>query len=99
MRYYLNMVTQSKAPTVVALAALLAATLVGWYWVWGIFFLYWAVFGIVGGRAFVVQAVSRDESPVLFWLISVTWMILAGLTIFFDFFPESAQLWFGDGSV
>ncbi len=95
MRYYLGLVIQSKLPTVVALAVLLGATFVGWYWVWGIFFLYWALSGIVTGQAFVVQSIQRDESPVLFWLISITWLILAGLAIFFDFFPETARPWLG----
>ena len=98
MRYYLNLVLQSKLPTVVALAVLLAATLIGWYWVWGIFFLHWAVSGIVTGHAFVVQTIWRDESPVLFWLISITWLVLAGLTILYDFFPEAAPLWLGESN-
>ena len=98
MRYYLNLVIQSKLPTVVALTVLLAATLIGWYWVWGIFFLYWAVSGIVTGHAFVVQTVYRDQSPVLFWLISITWLVLAGLTIFYDFFPETTRPWLGQSN-
>ena len=99
MRYYLNLLAQSKLPTVVALAVLLGATLIGWYWVWGIFFLYWAVSGIVMGHAFVVQTVNRDESPVLFWLVSVTWLVLAGLMILYDLFPETAQFWLGESNV
>ena len=98
MRYYLNLVIQWKLPTVAALVVLLAATLAGWYWVWGIFFLYWAVSGIVTGHAFVVQTVQRHENPVLFWLISITWLILAGLTIFYDIFPETARFWPGDSN-
>lgn len=98
MRYYLNLVIQSKLPTVVALTVLLAATLIGWYWVWGIFFLYWAVSGIVTGHAFVVQTVYRDQSPVLFWLISITWLVLAGLTIFYDFFPGTTRPWLGQSN-
>ncbi len=90
MNHYFNRVTQSKLPTVVALLVLLAATFVGWYWVWGILFLYWAVLGIVTGNAFVLQTVQRDESPLLFWLISVAWLILAALTILDGFFPETA---------
>lgn len=98
MRYYLNLVIQSKLPTVVALAVLLATTLAGWYWVWGIFFLYWAVSGIVTGHAFVVQTVNRDENPVIFWLVSITWLVLAGLTLFYDFFPETAGYWLGESN-
>lgn len=95
MRYYLDMVIQSKAPTVAALVVLLGATVIGWTWVWGIFFLYWAVSGIVTGYAFVVQTIERDRNPALFWLISITWLVLAGLTIVYDFFPETAPLWLG----
>ena len=102
MHYYLDMIIRmiirSKAPTVLALAALVGATLIGWYWVWGVFFLYWAVAGIVMGHAFVVQTVYRDENPILFWLISITWIVLAVLTMLYDFFPETAQFWLGDGN-
>ena len=98
MRNFLNLMTEGKLPTVAGLAALLAATWAGWYWVWGAFFLYWAVSGIVTGHAFVVQTVYRDESPILFWLISATWLVLAGLTIMQDIFPETATLWLGEGN-
>ena len=84
MRYYLAWFLNSKLPTVVALAILLAATLVGWYWVWGLFFLYWAIASIIMRQAFVVQIVYRDENPVLFWLISITWLVLAIVSILFD---------------
>lgn len=86
----LNRLFRSKLPTVVALAILLAATFIGWYWVWGILFLYWAVLGIVTGNAFVLQTVQRGESPLLFWLISVAWLVLAVLAILDGFFPETA---------
>ena len=95
MRYYLNMAVRLKLPTVAALAVLLVATLIGWYWVWGVFFLYWAGCGIVMGHAFVVQTIYRAETPVLFWLVSIMWVVLAGLTIVYDFFPETARLWLG----
>ena len=81
---------RAKWPTVAALVILLTATAVGWYWVWGVFFLYWAVYGVVTGQAFVVQPVFRDQNPVLFWLISVTWLALATLTIVYDIFPQAA---------
>ena len=78
---------KTKWPTVVALAVLLAATAVDWTWVWGVFFLYWSVNGIATGQAFVVQMVRRDENPGLFWFISISWVVLAALMIFYDFFP------------
>ncbi len=95
MSYPADRVSQSKLPTVVALAALLIATWMDWQWVWGVFFLYWAVLGIMTGQAFVVRTVDQDESPLLFWMISVTWLVLSALSIFYDLFPETAGLWLG----
>lgn len=95
MSYLADRASQSKLPTVVALAALLIATWMDWQWVWGVFFLYWAVLGIATGQAFVVRTVDQYESPVLFWLISVTWLVVAALSIFYDLFPETAGLWLG----
>lgn len=96
MSYMVDRTSRSKLPTVVALAVLLVATWIDWQWVWGVFFLYWAVLGIVTGQAFLLHTVDQDESPVLFWLISVTWLVLAVLVIFYDLFPETAGLWLGE---
>ncbi|MXY77779.1 MAG: hypothetical protein F4Y40_12030 [Acidimicrobiia bacterium] len=95
MSYIVDRMSRSKLPTVVALAALLIATWMDWQWVWGVFFLYWAVLGIMTGQAFVVRTVDQDESPLLFWLISVTWLVVAALSVFYDLFPETARLWLG----
>ena len=93
------MAHRSKWPTIVALGLLLAATAAGWYWIWGVFFLYWAVYGIVTGQAFVIQAITRDENPLLFWLVSLTWVALAVLAIVYDISPpmisESFADWLG----
>ena len=83
----LNWLNRTKVPTVIALALLLGATAIGWYWVWGFFFLYWAIAAIVMGRVFVVQTVYRSENPALFWAIAATWIILSVITIFFDLVP------------
>ncbi len=81
MHRFVDKAARTKVPTVVALVVLLAATALGWFWVWGVFFFYWAIVGIVTQQAFVVQSVRRHESPVLFWVISVSWLALALLTI------------------
>ncbi len=54
------------------------------------FFLYWAMYGVVTGEAFVVQTVYRHEHPILFWIIGITWLALAVLTIIYDLFPQLA---------
>lgn len=75
-------------PTVICLAILFAATLFEWYWVWGLLFLFWAVASIPLGQVFVIQTVRRDESPLLFWTISVFWVVVSVLVIVNDLFPE-----------
>ena len=91
MRHLVDMAARTKVPTVVALVVLLVATALGWFWVWGVFFFYWAVVGIVTQQAFVVQTVRRRESPVLFWVISVSWLALACLTILSSVFAWSTS--------
>jgi len=91
MRHFAELAARTKAPTVVALVVLLAATALGWMWVWGVFFFYWAVVGIVGQQAFVVQTVRRDENPVLFWVIGVSWLALSCLMILSSVFSWSTS--------
>ena len=40
------------------------------------------------GQVFVIQTVRRDESPLLFWTISVFWVVVSVLVIVNDLFPE-----------
>ncbi len=91
MRHLVEMAARTKVPTVVALVVLLAATALGWFWVWGVLFFYWAIVGIVAQQAFVVQTVRRRDSPVLFWVISVSWLALACLTILSSVFSWSTS--------
>ena len=85
----------SKWPTVAALLILLIATAAGWNWVWGLFFLYWALVGLVARQTFIVQIIHKDEHPVLFYLVSISWLLLAVLTVLYDLFPATAALWLG----
>lgn len=74
----------TKWPTLVGIVVLLGATVVNWYWVWGLLFLYWTVVSVGSGQVFVVQTVRRDENPYLFWAVNVLWLILAILVIVTD---------------
>lgn len=89
---------RTRWPTVAAMAILLLATIMEWYWVWGVLFLYWTIAAFVMGQAFVVQTIRRDEHSVLFWFVSITWLVLAILFILSDLFPDTAALWLGSSS-
>ncbi|MYH62294.1 MAG: hypothetical protein F4148_11230 [Caldilineaceae bacterium SB0675_bin_29] len=85
----------TKWPTVAALLILLIATAAGWNWVWGLFFLYWSLISFVARQTFIVQVIHRDEHPVLFHLVSISWVLLSVLMVLYDLFPATAALWLG----
>ena len=64
-----------KWPTLAALPILAFATYFEWYWVWGLLFIYWGISSTLAGEAFVVEPLYRGRNPVLFWLVSVVWVI------------------------
>ena len=77
----------SKPRTVVALLAAVAVTLLGWYWPWGLLFLYWSVMNVRDGDAFLIERISRANNPVLFWSITGLWTVF-GLWILYMEFQE-----------
>ena len=79
----------------VSLIVVVTATVLDWYWVWGVMFLYWAILSLVVGEVFLVQTVRRGENPYLFWSVSAMWLILAILVIVTELFPGTAA-WLGD---
>ena len=85
----------TKWPTVAALLILLIATAAGWNWVWGLFFLYWSLISFVARQTFIVQVIHRDEHPVFFHLVSISWVLLSVLMVLYDLFPATAALWLG----
>ena len=80
---------QIKWLTVATLIVLFLATVQEWYWVWGVLFIYWGIGGIRSGAAFLVEDISRAESPILFWLISAMWI---GFGVFYVYGDLSVRL-------
>lgn len=74
------------------MAVLLVVTIAEWYWVWGLLFLIWSLSAFVTRQVFVIQTIRQDEHPFIFWLISITWVVLAVLVVSYEFFPDAA-LW------
>jgi hypothetical protein len=63
--------------SILALGILLAATYYQWYWVWGVFFLYWSIRSIQTKTAFLLFNVYQKESPVLYWTLNIFWLLYA----------------------
>ena len=53
-------------------------------WLLGVLFLLWTIESLRNRRAYVIEDIKRDDNPILYWVIVVTWFIL-GL-FYFDFF-------------
>lgn len=66
--------TDARWPTIVAIPILLVTTYLGWYWVWGVLFVYWAVLAVLSGEVFLVEPIVRSSHPILFWVITVMWL-------------------------
>ena len=61
---------------VVVLIVLIAATLVGWLWVWGLFFIYLSYRAYVEEVTFVVTPIRKAETPKTYWIVSVFWFLV-----------------------
>lgn len=68
-----------KWKTILALAIVYLAVIMGWSWVWGLLFIMWTIPALYSGQTHLVEEINRDENPVLFWLIVGTWM---GLSVY-----------------
>lgn len=69
----------SPARTPVALGLLVLAwiiTVLGLDWVWGFVFVLWGLLALVNGETYLISTHQRDTEPLIFWLVSLTWIAL-----------------------
>lgn len=78
---------QIRSLNYVAFAALMITTAVGYQSLWGLLFLYWSVQSYRTGYAFLLSDVTREEDPVLYWLILIAWTVFGILLVMADFLP------------
>lgn len=66
-----------KWRTIVGLILLGAAVVLDWAWVWGLLFLSWVMPDLFTGCTYFIEEIRRDETPILFWIIVVAWIVLS----------------------
>jgi len=54
------------------------------YWIWGVFFLIWAVNDLRNRRTHLLDDIPRSESPVLYWVVVTMWLALGLWTLLFS---------------
>lgn len=53
---------------------------------WGILFLVWSLSAVWAGYTGLLTHVSRRENPIIFWLMTATWVVLSMIYIFPNYF-------------
>lgn len=79
--------TQSRLLNYMTFGVLMAATAMGYQSLWGVLFLYWTIPNFYSGHAFLLSDVTRDEDPILFWLIQIAWVVLGLMMVAAEFLP------------
>ncbi|MCF6433511.1 hypothetical protein [Leisingera sp. MMG026] len=80
--------TRSRLLNYATFVILMISTALGFQALWGLMFLYWTIPNFYSGHAFLLSDVTRDEDPILFWLIQIAWVVLGLLLVILDFLPQ-----------
>lgn len=70
--------------TFIALIVIYVSLYYQWYWVWGVVFILWTIQSIKTEETYLVEVITRQEHPVIFWLILVTWLVVSAFMIIWD---------------
>lgn len=83
--------TRARIINHIAFPVLVIAAVLGIYWTWRLVFLWWVVPSVMSGKAFFVFEVSRDEDPILFWLVVALRAAFGCMMIAASLFPQYAS--------
>ena len=73
----INMHNLKKWRTLIALILVYIAVFMNWEWAWGVLFLYWVIPDLFSGVTYFVEPVYKKEHPDLYWVIILSWILLA----------------------
>ncbi len=65
---------RSQGLTIAALVVVVAAVVLNFQWLWALLFLTWSVPSLFTGVTYLVQPISRDENPWLYWIVVLLWL-------------------------
>ncbi|MDY8137989.1 hypothetical protein [Aquimarina sp. 2201CG5-10] len=69
--------TSIKWRTIIALVLMYIALIMDWQWAWGILFLLWVIPDLLSGVTYFVEPVEKKTSPFLYWVIIISWILMA----------------------
>ena len=77
-----------KWRTVVGLILMYIAMWYNLEWVWGILFLMWVIPDLFSGVTYFIEPIAKKETPVLYWIVIFSWVLMSIYSFTFLFFPE-----------
>ena len=77
-----------KWRTIVGLIFFYIAMWFDWQWVWGLLFLLWVIPDLISGVTHFMDPVEKQENPILYWVIMLTWILASLYLMTTLFFPE-----------
>lgn len=75
------MVSKIKWKSIVALILVFCGIIFNIPLVFGFLYILWAILDLKSGYAYIVEDVTREKNPILFWLIVLVWLF-SGVYIF-----------------
>lgn len=83
----------TKWKTIIALILIYVAIIFNQYWIWAGLFMVWIFPGLLINEVYLVETIKREEQPLLFYWVTLTWIGFALYSIFLSFAPvETYQL-------
>ncbi len=77
-----------KWRTILGLILMYIAMWFNWQWAWGILFLIWVIPDIYTGNTYFIEYIEKKSSPILYWVIVVSWILMALYSMASLFYPE-----------
>lgn len=80
-----------KWRTIAGLILVYAATIFNLQWAWGIMFLIWVIPDLFSGVTYFMEPISKQENPILYWVIVISWILMSVMMIGSLVWPELAN--------
>ena len=77
-----------KWRTILGLIFLYIAMWFDLQWAWGLLFLLWVIPDIMTGITYFMEPIDKDENPILYWIIILSWILMSLYSIATLFYPE-----------
>ncbi|MEM7292468.1 MAG: hypothetical protein AAF420_03580 [Pseudomonadota bacterium] len=85
MNSRLSTLQRLKPRALLSLVIIYVATLMSWYWLWGVLFLFWAAVDLYSGSTWLSENVVRTSHALLFYVIVATWLLFGFYFVFSPF--------------